>query len=138
MTGIRLLTDADGDGKYEKSAVFADRFNGILEGTGAGLLAHDGAVFYTCIPNLWRLQDTKSQSKNRLGEEDSPVSLDGHRKIGTVPGGSQLAPALPINGRCSARATACTWRIAATTCTVCALARTANCTSASAIAASMF
>ncbi len=56
---IRLLTDTDGDGRYEKSTVFADRFNGILDGTGAGLLAHQGDVFYTCIPNLWRLQDTK-------------------------------------------------------------------------------
>ncbi len=56
---IRRLEDTDGDGKYEKSTVFADRFNGILEGTGAGLLAHQGDVFYTCIPNLWRLQDTR-------------------------------------------------------------------------------
>ena len=56
---IRLLQDTDGDGRFEKSCVFADRFNGILDGTGAGLLAHKGDVFYTCIPNLWRLQDTQ-------------------------------------------------------------------------------
>jgi quinoprotein glucose dehydrogenase len=55
---IRLLTDADGDGVYEASTVFADGFNDILDGTGAGVLEHNGEVFYTCIPRLWKLTDT--------------------------------------------------------------------------------
>lgn len=60
---IRLLEDADGDGKYEKSTIFADRFNGILQGTGAGLLAWRGNVYYTCIPDLWLLRDEDGDGK---------------------------------------------------------------------------
>ena len=54
---IRLLEDSDGDGKADKSTVYADGFNAIEDGTGAGLLARNGDVFYTCIPNLWKLRD---------------------------------------------------------------------------------
>lgn len=54
---IRLLEDSDGDGKADKSTVFADGFNAIEDGTGAGVLARNGDVFYTCIPKLWKLRD---------------------------------------------------------------------------------
>ena len=55
---VRLLVDSDQDGVYDQSTVFADGFNNILDGTGAGVLEHDGEVFYTCIPKLWKLSDT--------------------------------------------------------------------------------
>ena len=54
---IRLLTDTDGDGLLDEATDFADGFRGIEEGTGAGVLAIDGDVYYTCIPRLWRLRD---------------------------------------------------------------------------------
>jgi quinoprotein glucose dehydrogenase len=54
---IRRLVDTDGDGHADESTVFADGFNAVEEGTGAGLLAFDGGVFYTCIPKLWYLKD---------------------------------------------------------------------------------
>ena len=54
---IRLLTDTDGDGTFDESTVFADGFNDMATGTGAGVLAMNGDVFYTCIPELWKLQD---------------------------------------------------------------------------------
>lgn len=55
---VRLVEDTDGDGKADRATVFANRFNKIEEGTGAGVIEHDGNVYYTCIPNLWRLRDT--------------------------------------------------------------------------------
>ncbi|HRX78782.1 MAG TPA: PQQ-dependent sugar dehydrogenase, partial [Pirellulaceae bacterium] len=55
---VRLVEDTDGDGKADRAMVFANRFNKIEEGTGAGVIEHDGNVYYTCIPNLWRLRDT--------------------------------------------------------------------------------
>ncbi|QDT38921.1 PVC-type heme-binding CxxCH protein [Stratiformator vulcanicus] len=55
---IRLLIDNDGDGKVEESRVFADGFNDLVDGTGAGVLEHNGNVYYTCIPKLYRLEDT--------------------------------------------------------------------------------
>lgn len=55
---IRLLKDEDKDGVFETNTVFADGFNDILDGTGAGVLEVDGNVFYTCIPKVWSLTDT--------------------------------------------------------------------------------
>lgn len=56
---VRLVEDTDGDGKADKSTVFAGGFNDPLDGLAAGVLAHNGDVFLTCIPNLWKLRDTK-------------------------------------------------------------------------------
>jgi len=45
---IRLIEDTDGDGVADKNSVFADGFNDILNGTGAGVLVHKDDVFHTC------------------------------------------------------------------------------------------
>ncbi len=55
---IRFLFDSTGDGIIDKSTVFADGFNDILDGIGSGVLEHRGNVYYTCIPHLWLLRDT--------------------------------------------------------------------------------
>ena len=55
---VRLVEDTDGDGKADRSTVFAPDFNGTLDGLAAGVMATDGDIYFTCIPNLWRLRDT--------------------------------------------------------------------------------
>lgn len=57
---LRLLEDRDGDGVADHDTVYADGFRDILTGTGAGVLAHKGNVYYTCIPDLWKLHDTNN------------------------------------------------------------------------------
>ena len=60
---LRLLEDRDGDGRADQSTVFADRFNGPLEGTLAGVLALGNDVYATCIPHLWLLRDTDGDGR---------------------------------------------------------------------------
>lgn len=60
---IRLLEDSDSAGRATKSTVFADRFNGIVDGTAAGVLFNRDNLYLTCIPNLWQLKDTDGDGK---------------------------------------------------------------------------
>jgi quinoprotein glucose dehydrogenase len=60
---IRLLEDTKGAGVIDKATVFADGFSAADSGIGAGLLARGGKVWYTCIPDLWLLHDTKGTGK---------------------------------------------------------------------------
>ena len=55
---IRLLVDKNGNGKPDSVTVFSDKFNKLEMGTGAGVLSYRGKVYYTCIPDLFELQDT--------------------------------------------------------------------------------
>jgi quinoprotein glucose dehydrogenase len=55
---IRLILDTDGDGVGDLSTVYADGFNDPAAGIAAGLLVRGEDVYYTCIPDLWRLRDT--------------------------------------------------------------------------------
>ncbi|HEX8915859.1 MAG TPA: PVC-type heme-binding CxxCH protein [Humisphaera sp.] len=55
---IRLIEDTDGDGRADKDTVFADKFDKLEDGTAAGVLPFDGSVYFTDIPNLWKLKDT--------------------------------------------------------------------------------
>jgi len=60
---LRLLEDRDGDGRADRSTVFAAGFNHPLDGLAAGVLARDGDVYFTCIPNLWLLRDTNGDGR---------------------------------------------------------------------------
>ncbi len=54
---LRRLQDTDGDGAVDASTVFADGFNDPAAGIAAGVLAHGKDVWFTCIPDVWRLTD---------------------------------------------------------------------------------
>lgn len=57
---VKFLWDSDGDGKADKSTVFADGFNGVADGIAAGVLARKGDVYFANIPNLWHFRDTNN------------------------------------------------------------------------------
>jgi quinoprotein glucose dehydrogenase len=67
---IKLIWDADGDGKVDTGTVFSEGYYNYLDGIGAGVLWHNGDVFYTCIPGLYKLED-----KNGDGIADSKEVL---------------------------------------------------------------
>ena len=60
---IVALDDTNGDGKADKSTVFADGFREALDGTAAGVLARGNEVWWTNIPSLWRFQDSNGDAK---------------------------------------------------------------------------
>ena len=55
---IRLLEDTDGDGRFDKSTVFADRMTLPM-----GVLWYRGALYTASPPSLWRLEDTDGDGK---------------------------------------------------------------------------
>ena len=80
---VRLLRDSDGDGQADFDRVFADSFSAAADGIGAGLLSYRGQVYYTCIPNLWRLHDADGDGRAEEREALSSgygirVALLGH------------------------------------------------------------
>ena len=88
---IRRLEDSDGDGKVDRTYVFADGFNRLEEGTGAGILVRGSDAYYACIPKLWKLtdQDGNGVADDKLALSDGygvRVAFRGHDMHGLVLG----------------------------------------------------
>ena len=80
---IRFLTDAQLDGVFAKSRIFDEKFNDVLDGTGAGVMAWDDNVYFACIPRIWMLQDPKQdgvEGQRKVLQDGFGVriSLSGH------------------------------------------------------------
>jgi quinoprotein glucose dehydrogenase len=60
---VRLVEDTTGAGHADRASVFADGFSRAEDGIGSGVLARGGNVWYTCIPDLWLLKDTKDAGR---------------------------------------------------------------------------
>lgn len=65
---VRLVEDRKRQGKADSSTVFADGFNRLESGIAAGVLARGDDVWFTCIPDLWRLRDTRGTGKADVRE----------------------------------------------------------------------
>lgn len=50
---VRMLEDTDGDGRFDKSTLFADKMTYPMGGAW-----HNGALYVASPPNIWRLEDT--------------------------------------------------------------------------------
>lgn len=88
---IRRVWDSDGDGTADQAVVYANRFNRIEDGTGAGLLARGNTVYFTCIPKLWMLVDQQGQGQasQRIALSDGygvRVAFRGHDSHGLIIG----------------------------------------------------
>ena len=55
---VRLLVDADGDGKYEKNTIFAGEVLAV-----SGILPWKGGLIVTSAPDIWWMQDTDGDGK---------------------------------------------------------------------------
>jgi quinoprotein glucose dehydrogenase len=67
---VRFVEDKDGDGKADFSSVYAAGMNTMLDGINSGVLAHDGKVWCTNLPNLWQFsgltKDGKAEKRESL------------------------------------------------------------------------
>lgn len=87
---IVVLEDTDHDGRADRSSVFADGFNKVLDGPGIGLLTdEEGSVYYTNIPHLWKLRDSdgNGSADQRISLQDGfgvRISISGHDMHGLV------------------------------------------------------
>jgi quinoprotein glucose dehydrogenase len=66
---VRVLEDTRGEGKADKSTMFAE-FHNLADGIASGIVERKGNVYLTNIPNLWLLRDTKG-----AGQADEQKSL---------------------------------------------------------------
>jgi len=73
---IRLLVDTNGDSRADAATTFAEGFDGITSGVAAGVLAHKGEVWFTCIPDLWRM--TNADLKMTAGLPSDALPLNPH------------------------------------------------------------
>lgn len=88
---ILQLTDKDGDGKADTSTVFATGFRTEVTGIAAGVMAHEGSVFSTIAPDLWKLTDADGdgeaeQRKSLVHGFGHHIAYAGHDMHGLRPG----------------------------------------------------
>ncbi len=92
---VRLLEDTDGDGKADRSTIFADGFHSLETGSAAGVLALGNGIILTVIPDLWYLEDT-----NGDGHADLRKSLsNGYGVHAGFRGHDMHGPMLYVDGR---------------------------------------
>ena len=51
---LMLLEDTNGDGKADKSSVYAENFRSPIDGIASGVLIHGDDVWFSNIPALWK------------------------------------------------------------------------------------
>lgn len=77
---IRMLEDTDGDGRFDKSTVFADDMTFPMGGAW-----QDGALYVASPPSIWRLADTdedgvadeRTKIVNKFGYTGNAASIHG-------------------------------------------------------------
>jgi quinoprotein glucose dehydrogenase len=88
---VRLVEDRDGDGKADFTSSYAAGMNTMLDGINSGVLAIDGQVWCTNMPNLWRFSGTTPEGKAEKRESLSfgygvRFSFTGHDMHGLAMG----------------------------------------------------
>ena len=86
---IRILEDTDGSGHANKVTVFADDFKSLVSGVAAGILVRRNDVYFTCIPDLWKLHapdggGPADQRSKLLGGFGVHIALGGHDMHGLI------------------------------------------------------
>lgn len=88
---VRLLSEPNAEGVYQKNGIFAGKFNDLLDGPAAGVFAYEGSVYLACIPKVYALRDNDGNGEAEVREviQDGfgvRVSFSGHDLNGFVLG----------------------------------------------------
>ena len=88
---VRKLRDTDGDGKADRGDNFSGDLREPLDGTAAGVLRVDDAIWVTSIPHVWRFVDRDGDGVAEVRERlftgfGVRTSLRGHDMHGLVRG----------------------------------------------------
>lgn len=71
---VKMLEDTDGDGRFDKSTMFADKMT-----LPCGAVWHDGALYVASPPSIWRLEDTDGDGvADRRDEVITGFNFRGH------------------------------------------------------------
>lgn len=60
---IHIVEDTDSDGTADRTNVFSEGFRTEVTGIAAGVLWHDGEVYSTIAPDVWKLRDANDDGK---------------------------------------------------------------------------
>lgn len=85
------LEDRDGNGAPDHRTLFSDHFKAAEDGIGFSLLAERDAVYFTCIPKLWKMTDANNDGQADTheaiaGDFGVRISFIGHDLHGIVRG----------------------------------------------------
>jgi quinoprotein glucose dehydrogenase len=85
------LEDRDGNGAPDHRTLFSDRFKAAEDGIGFSLLAERDAVYFTCIPKLWKMADANDDGRADsheavAGDFGVRISFIGHDLHGIIRG----------------------------------------------------
>lgn len=88
---VRMLVDTDGDGRLDRSTVFAEDFRELEDGLVAGVEPIGDEIWTAIIPKVWRLKDTDGDgvADERTVQFDGfgvHTSLMGHDMHGLIVG----------------------------------------------------
>jgi quinoprotein glucose dehydrogenase len=88
---IIRLADRDGNGAADNRSLFSDHFKGSLDGIGFSVLAENDAIYFTCIPAVWKMTDVNddgvADTHDRIAEGFGVrVSFIGHDLHGVIRG----------------------------------------------------
>ncbi len=71
---IRLLVDTNADGRADSATVLAEGFDGLTSGVAAGVLARKGEVWFTCIPDLWKMSSDELRRTKGVPNLAAPIN----------------------------------------------------------------
>ena len=65
---IRMLEDTDGDGRFDRGTVFADKMTFPM-----GAVWHQGALYVCSPPSVWRLEDNENEKEQHSRRGAGPT-----------------------------------------------------------------